>query len=309
MNAINSLSPLSIGEYFKIETDTQLVKCFVENKDSLTQKLVSVVNRIVHFIKSGVWINDSKLCQWAASHKDHKISNLFYNKAIRRKLIRYENNRVIAKPTFIESVKTSLHFLHEFFKDPATVGAILPSSSRLAREIVRQIPKDLNAKPRTILEIGPGTGIFTDKIIQRMNTEDELHLVEFDKSFCDQLKEKYKHLPNVKIFHRSITDHEIDAKQKYDYVVSGLPLNAFRSEFVNEVFQKIKHITKPNAKLSYFDYVFISRIKRFFSSDAERINFDKIFKAKEDFYAQNKLSKAYVVLNAPSARVVHHQIM
>ena len=109
---------------------------------------------------------------------------------------------IISKPTLLQSIQNALKFFFEFVRHPNTVGAILPSSRILSKEIVREIPKDLNAEKRLILEVGPGTGIFTDKIIQRMNPSDELHLVEYDGQFCQKLEEKYRHFPNVHVFHK-----------------------------------------------------------------------------------------------------------
>ena len=46
----------------------------------------------------------------------------------------------------------------------------------------------------------------------------------------------------------SILDHTLDSDKKYDYVISGLPLNAFQSGFVSEVFKKFVEITDEKEK-------------------------------------------------------------
>ncbi|MBA2727879.1 MAG: methyltransferase domain-containing protein [Parachlamydiaceae bacterium] len=308
MNAKTPFLSYTFVNEFRLQNEFEVSNLFVENKHSILEKIIVQKNRIVHFLSTWVWINDAKICGWAANHKDQKISKIFDNKAIQRKLICNENNLVIPKTTFLQSINESLHFLFEFIKDPVTVGAILPSSTGLAKEIVNQIPKDMKAKPRRILEIGPGTGIFTDKIIHRMNPEDSLDLVEFDVKFCTHLKEKYKHLPKVRVIHRSILDHNVRSDQKYDYIVSGLPLNAFRLDFVKNVFLKINSLTKPYAKLSYFDYALVPSIKRFFSNAVEKANLDGILKTKDNFYLKHQLKTSYILFNAPTARVRHHQL-
>ncbi|MEJ2094502.1 MAG: rRNA adenine N-6-methyltransferase family protein, partial [Gammaproteobacteria bacterium] len=56
----------------------------------------------------------------------------------------------------------SLKFLIEFIRKPTQVGAISPSSKWLARKMV----KNNNIKEAdTIVELGPGTGVFTSEII------------------------------------------------------------------------------------------------------------------------------------------------
>jgi len=206
------------------------------------------------------------------------------------------------------TIKEYCGFFLEFIKHPKTVGAILPSSKLLAREIVREIPKDVAAEKRLILEVGPGTGVFTETILQRMNPHDELHLVEFDPVFAMRLESKYKDISNIKVFQGDILEHELQNGQKYDFVISGLPLNAFQWEFVSSVFTKFTELTKEGGKISYFEYMGIPSLKKLFSSPEKRENLNKILAMKQDFYRKNKLRSAHVIINAPCARVLHHEL-
>lgn len=294
--------------FLKIEDNIDIRDYFTSNKNNLKESLKCTVNRMRHFLKTFVWIDEQKICHWADKHKEQKISSLFEGKVIQRKLIRLENNLVVRKQSLLETFTHSAKFVFEFIKHPITVGAILPSSNSLAKEIVGEIPKDLKAEKRLILEVGPGTGVFTDKIIKRMNPNDELHLVEYDAEFCKQLKNKYQHIPNVKIFECSILDFQVDGDRKYDFIVSGLPLNAFDSEFVDEVFIKFEEVATTNTKLSYFEYLVLPDIKKVFSNVQNRANMDLILNAKNAFYRKHKFKKSKVLLNVPPANVVHHCI-
>lgn len=303
-NRINN----ELNNYFKLDNIQSIVHYFPHDKNNIQDVVVSKINRILHFFRTGVWINEDKICKWAQEHPDDNLSVLFKGKGIERKIIRYKHDMVIVKPNMLESLQNTTKFFLEFVKDPKKVGAILPSSKRLASEIVKEIPKDLKAEKRLILEVGPGTGVFTDKILQRMNPTDELHLVEFDEEFCIKLREKYKHIPRVKIFHASILDHQVEPEKKYDYVISGLPLNAFQSDFVEAVFKKFTEIVRENGKISYFEYIVITEIKKIFSSSIEKKNLDKIMYMKREFYRKHELKKTTVLFNAPLARVLHHHI-
>jgi len=293
---------------FQLTLDESITQFFPEHKDTLKDHLTAQLNRIAHFFYTGVWISEKKLCNWAAAHAEKRLSTFFEGKPLHGRLIRYEEGIVVAKSSFSTTIKDNLKFLLEFVHHPTIVGAILPSSNALAKEIVREIPKDPKAEKRRILEVGPGTGIFTDKIIQRMNPTDELHLVEFDETFCKKLREKYQHIPQVQVFHRSITDHSVESDKKYDFIISGLPLNSFDAPFVKQVFEKFIEISKDEGKISYFDYLALPHIKRLFSTAIEKKNLEEILALKNIFYRQFTLRKAKVLLNAPAARVLHHDL-
>lgn len=295
--------------HFRLNRKEEISTYIPRNKRDQREKITVALQRIAHLIKTQVWIDESKICNWASKHPDHKISALFVGTTFERKLIRCEKKMVVEKPSIITTFNNAVSFIFQFINHPITTGAILPSSKSLAKEIVSEIPKDSRASPRLILEVGPGTGIFTDKIIKRMNPQDELHLVEFDKGFCQELKKKYQHIPNVKVFHADIATYNAPEGKKYDFVVSGLPLNGFRASFVQTVFNKFSSITKAKGKISYFEYLLFPKIKKYFSNESEASNMEQILKIKNKFYTKHRLRQSDVYLNIPAARVIHHQLM
>ncbi|MBS0634283.1 MAG: methyltransferase domain-containing protein [Verrucomicrobia bacterium] len=292
---------------FKLERGEDIRPFFVANKNSLREVVAAKVTRAAHYLKTGVLINEANVCKWADGKTDEALTDLFEGKAVKRKVVRHQHNMVIEEPSLFRRFINACKFFGEFLLHPTTVGAILPSSPGLAKEIVSEIPKDMNAEKRRILEVGPGTGIFTDKIIKRMNPGDELHLVEYDENFANALKEKYKHLEGkVFVHHESILDHK--ATEKYDFVVSGLPLNGFKADFVEKVFDKFTELTKPKSKISYFEYLGIPQIKMAFSKPEEKKNLQAILRMKKVFHEQNKKGVGHVYINAPCARVLHHEM-
>ena len=53
-------------------------------------------------------------------------------------------------------------FIRQYIKNPRTVGAIAPSSEKLAYKMV----EDINfSNVSCIIEYGPGAGVFTEKIL------------------------------------------------------------------------------------------------------------------------------------------------
>jgi phospholipid N-methyltransferase len=205
-------------------------------------------------------------------------------------------------------LKNSWFFLRESLFSKDTVGAILPSSHFLAQEIVSVIPIDFVATKRRILEIGPGTGVFTEHIVSRMNPRDTLDLVEFDEKFCQQLREKYIHHENVRVFHTSILDYTVQQHERYQYVISGLPLNSFSLPMVWGMFLKFRELTVDGGMLSYFEYLILADIKRFCLAGKAREHFNELLELKKTFYCKHGEMMKNVLRNVPPARVLHHRL-
>lgn len=79
-----------------------------------------------------------------------------------------------------------IRFMQEYVKQPRMVGAILPSSKKLAKQMVSSI---CFKKAKCIIEFGPGTGIFTEELIQRKYPETILLLIEQNEAFYKKLSE------------------------------------------------------------------------------------------------------------------------
>lgn len=296
---------------FQIKSPDELVRFFPREKNDAKGWLASRVLRLFHYVRTGVKVDSKSLTSWVNSHRDScrklKLSRLFRERTVYGKIVQCENGIYVRSPSFTQKIKNIALFFRGFLKEPAKVGSVVPSSSQLAKAISRQIAKgsfDDKMPRRLILEVGAGTGVFSDKIIKRMGKKDELHLVEYDAKFCDQLREKYKKLLNVKVIHVSITEYE--PKEKYDYIVSGLPLNAFQADFVQRVFDKFVSIIKPGGKMSYFEYLFLPKLSLMIYSGEAKENLQKILAEKERHHDAHYLGKERVWTNLPPAQVYEH---
>lgn len=285
---------------FSLFNKEQLTTFFPDEKGSLQGK----INRLIHFFIAGVWVDEEALFKFASSNPSAKASEFVKGKAVERKVIRLESKMDFKNQTFFESLAEKFEFVMNFIRHPIETGAILPSSTGLAKEIVHNIPKNLHAAPRRIIEIGAGTGVFTAKILKRMNPHDTLTVVEFDPKFCEILRKRYGHIKNVAIIEGDILEH----KGKYDYVVSGLPLNAFSAEMVTKFIAKYKDLTNNNGIVSYFQYRFVTSIRKLFMNAKEKANIDSITEQKEEFFARYRFQRNSVILNVPVAEVLHHRI-
>ena len=149
-------------------------------------------------------------------------------------------------------------FLLEYIKNPKSVGAIAPSGKSLANKMVSDIDFD---KSKCIVEYGPGTGVFTEKILSRIKDDTIVILVEINKEFYNILKSIYGHKKNVIIVNDSaenidkiLKKYSIDA---VDYIISGLPFASLPKNISKSILEKTSKIIKGNAEFITFQYTLL----------------------------------------------------
>jgi phospholipid N-methyltransferase len=106
-------------------------------------------------------------------------------------------------------------------RNPALIGAVAPSSRALAELIVSRI--DPARGP--VLELGAGTGVFTEALLAMGIAPGALTLVEADQVFAQMLKRRF---PAVEVVHAR-AEEVLNALgslgcRLYADAVSGLPL-------------------------------------------------------------------------------------
>ena len=75
------------------------------------------------------------------------------------------------------------------------IGSVRPSSRFLAEKMLKNI--DFK-NDKIIIELGPGTGVFTRKIVEKLPATAHLFVFELNEGFCTQLKAEF-HKSNVHI--------------------------------------------------------------------------------------------------------------
>jgi phosphatidylethanolamine/phosphatidyl-N-methylethanolamine N-methyltransferase len=122
-------------------------------------------------------------------------------------------------------------FFREFVRNFHTTGAVLPSGRYLASALARFVDEE-SAEPRRILEVGPGTGAVTRRIVGAMRPTDHIDLVELNDAFVRQLERRFASEPafqavadRARVLHCPV--EELPPTQRYNLIVSGLPLNNF----------------------------------------------------------------------------------
>lgn len=138
-------------------------------------------------------------------------------------------------------------FLRAFCRNPRQISAIAPSSRELATAMVSQIPVDA----RRVIELGPGTGVFTRAILDSGIDTDALDVIEMDEAFSALLMQR----------HLGLRVHCSKAEEiaKFDLapadaVVSGLPLLSMGARSQRAILHAAFKLLVPSAPFIQFTY-------------------------------------------------------
>lgn len=150
--------------------------------------------------------------------------------------------------------KTKRNFLKEFLKDRQMVGAVHPSTRFLGEKMIENLDFE-NA--RLLVELGPGTGVFTEMIIEKMHPEAKLLVFELNDEFFDALTHKIKDR-RVQLIHDSaeyISKYLSEEEQKQvDAVISSLPLTVFPDSLRKKVIDVAYDCLKEDGVYRQFQY-------------------------------------------------------
>lgn len=151
-----------------------------------------------------------------------------------------------------------VNWLIEAVKHPRELSTVFPSSPFLANTIADQLDY---SEPRTIAELGPADGALTKPIVNRMHPDSDLHLIEVNDSFCEELRETYSDHAKYEAIHvhnrgaeeleQFCEDNKIDG---LDYVVSGIPLTTIPDHVSDQILQGTFNSLKPEGRYVQFQY-------------------------------------------------------
>jgi phospholipid N-methyltransferase len=88
------------------------------------------------------------------------------------------------------SMSDLLPFLRAWVSDPMRVAAISPSGSALTELMTREV----NPEDGPVLELGPGTGVFTRGLLARGLNQNDLTLIEAGRNIGNPLSPGQSHL-------------------------------------------------------------------------------------------------------------------
>lgn len=197
-------------------------------------------------------------------------------------------------------------FMWQFIRHPTEVGTPFACSSSVAEKILQFVPSKSD-EAHNYLEIGPGTGSFTAKLVERLGPNDRLDLVEIDDMFCKMLQKRYGHLPNVHVHHMPIQNWT--PSFQYDVVIAAVPLNALPSvSILRPILASYERLTKKGGILSAVEYVGTSTLREAVLFGDKKRDFKEVVALKKEFFKNHSFLTEKVWKNMPPARVFQCRI-
>ena len=201
-----------------------------------------------------------------------------------------------------------IEFLKQYRQRFTTTGSIAPSSRWLARAMTG--PLKQRPGPRRILEIGPGTGAVTRRIVRLMQPDDRLDLVELNEVFAGILRRRFdtdRHYGRVagqcELYVGPI--QQFAAEEPYDIIISGLPINNFPADLVREIFGAYFRLLAPGGMLSYFEYMYMRPMRKLVSGRDTKGRLNELEEILRPVLAERRIRTSWVFVNLPPAWVQH----
>lgn len=205
-------------------------------------------------------------------------------------------------------MRDQLEFFRQFRARNAATGSLLPSSRFLASAMTGPLARA--AHPVRVLEIGPGTGAVTRRIVRLLRPGDRFDLIELNDTFADILRAKFRTDDAWRAVSGFSAVHclplqEFREEAPYDIVISGLPTTNFDVPLVREVFAAYVRLLAPGGTLSFFEYMFLRSIRKRVWHKADRVRLTAMDEVIAPYFAQLRFARSWVFGNFPPAWVHH----
>ncbi len=131
----------------------------------------------------------------------------------------------VATDDLRHKVLDEVRFLKNWLDKPLVTGAVAPSGPALSRLMASHVDIDV---PGLVVELGPGTGVVTQALIERGVEASRIAAIEYNPDFCTLLRQRF---PGVHFAHgdayrmkHSLGDLLAGAEKPVAAVISSLPL-------------------------------------------------------------------------------------
>lgn len=143
-------------------------------------------------------------------------------------------------------------FLRRWLANPLQVGAVLPSSKALGRLVARNA---VHSPESIVVELGPGTGTITRRLIEGGASESNLYLVELDPDYAAFLRRQF---PKATVIEGDATRPcellPAEIVGRADTVISGIPALQFPLEKQRSYMDQCFALAKPDGQVLQYTY-------------------------------------------------------
>jgi phosphatidylethanolamine/phosphatidyl-N-methylethanolamine N-methyltransferase len=185
-----------------------------------------------------------------------------------------------------EKFDDEIRFIKGVMSTPKTVGAIMPTSARMATRMASIID---TGSGLPVLELGPGTGVITKAILEKGVAPEDLVSVEYSSEFVRHLRGKYPGVNFVNGDAFSLAETlEHYRGRKFDCVISGIPLLNFPMHMRVKLIEDLLKLVPVGRPVVQFSYGPVSPVV-----------------ARPDSYTIKHFD--FVVRNIPPAQIWHYR--
>lgn len=153
-------------------------------------------------------------------------------------------------------------FFRQWLKNPLAIAALSPSSRRLARQMVGELPSDV----RRVIELGGGTGVFTRALLEHGINSQDLLVLELNDALYRILQTQF---PDVNVVCGDARELKLIVERTQyaaagpaDAVLSGLGLLSMSRQTQKEILQAAFSVLSPAGCFIQFTYGPISPVQR-----------------------------------------------
>lgn len=145
-------------------------------------------------------------------------------------------------------------FFRQWLKNPLAIAAISPSSRHLARQMVAELPPGT----RRVIELGGGTGVFTQALLEHGIAPRDLMVLELNEQLHQHLRERFE---DVHVVCADALDlPQVAQRSGYadggpaDAVISGLGLLSMSKPTQRGIVEAAFDTMRPDGRLIQFTY-------------------------------------------------------
>jgi phosphatidylethanolamine/phosphatidyl-N-methylethanolamine N-methyltransferase len=142
-------------------------------------------------------------------------------------------------------------FLQAVKRNPARAGAVAPSSSALSKRMAELVRCD----GAPVLEIGAGTGAFTQALLERGVAGERLWAIEIDPELAGYLRREFPEVQvmcgNAGELHRLLP---AEVRGRVGAIVSGVPMRNLKREERARMVASAVEVLRPGGEFLQFTY-------------------------------------------------------
>ena len=144
--------------------------------------------------------------------------------------------------------------LRRMIAEPGRIGMVAPSSRALYKRMIRQaLPEDLG-KEALIVELGPGTGVGTQLLLEQGILPEQILCVELDPGMQKCMAEKFPAVTTILGDATNLKAILGDKCGQVTAIISGIPLKNLSKKQATAIISACHAVLKPQGKIAQFTY-------------------------------------------------------